>query len=305
VFRISDFSRLTRVTIKTLRHYDRLGLLPPAFVDPVTRYRWYAAAQVPRLHRIRALRDLGFSLEGIAAILAGNGGGRALRAVLERRRGEIAGQMEEDARRLAQLDATLADLDETEPAMLDAVVQELTPLRVAARRARVADLDRGAEDLFEAVEADAASAGIRAPGPPLLLYHDRDHRELDADVEAAVPVLPGARAAGNSTLRTLPGHPAACIVYRGDYDQWAGIARGLLGWLSSRGLAPAGPVREVYLQFSARDPAGLGLPARFVVARCEDLLTEVQIPVRRTRSMTEPSCDLRDRPRPRGGGATR
>jgi DNA-binding transcriptional MerR regulator len=281
MFRISDFSRLTRVTIKTLRHYDRLGLLAPVFVDPATRYRYYAAHQVTRLHRIRALRDLGFTLEHIAYILDDDPGGRTLKRLLERRREEITGQIEEDARRLAQLEATLIELDRKSPALPDAVVHEVAPVRVMARRARVADLDDGAQALFEAVEADAATARIRSAGPPLLIYHDRDHREIDADIEAAVPVVADADDARSSALRTLPGHSAAaCMVYRGDYVQWAGVARGLMAWMEARQLEPTGPVREVYLQFSAGEPARRGLPPQFIVTRREDLLTEMQIPVR-------------------------
>ena len=279
MFRISDFSRLTRVTIKTLRHYDRLGLLAPAYVDPVTRYRWYSAGQVSRLHRIRALRDLGFPLEHIGDML--EGGRRTLRRKFERRREEIRHQLEEDMRRLAELDAALQELGRRGRVRIDAAVRDVPPVRVAARRARVPDLDRGAEELFEAIEADAAAANIRAAGPPLLVYHDRDYREADADIEAAVPVAPDARSAGRSTLRTLPGHAAAaCVVYRGDYDQWARIGQGLLAWLESRRLVPAGPVREVFLQFTGRDEKRLALPPQFVVSRREDLLTEMQIPVR-------------------------
>jgi DNA-binding transcriptional MerR regulator len=281
VFRISDFSRLTRVTIKTLRHYDRLGLLAPAYVDPVTRYRWYSAAQVPRLHRIRALRDLGFSLEDVADILDQDPGAGALRRRLERRREEVGRQLAEDARRLAELDAALKELGQRGSIGIEAAVREIPPLFVAARRARVVELAHGAEELFEAVETDAAAARIRASGPPLLVYHDRDYREADADIEAAVPVAPDARTAGGSTLCTIPGHAtAACVVYRGDYDQWARVGRDLLAWLEARHLVPAGPVREVFLQFPVRDAARLALPPQFIVSSREDLLTEMQIPVR-------------------------
>ena len=80
--------------------------------------------------------------------------------------------------------------------------------------------------------------------------------------------------------RTLPGHAAAAsVVYGGGYDQWGRVARGLVAWLERRRLQPAGPLREVYLQFGAEDPERLRLPRPYLVARREDLLTEVQIPV--------------------------
>jgi DNA-binding transcriptional MerR regulator/effector-binding domain-containing protein len=280
MFRVRDFSRLTRVTIKTLRHYDRLGLLVPAFVDPGTRYRHYSAHQVERLHRIRSLRGLGFSLAEIGDLLGESPGGRRMRRLLERRRDEIEARREDDARRLVEIDAMLHEREGRARPRIEAVLREIQPVRVAARRARVEHLDGGAETLFEAVEADARDARARLAGPPVLVYHDPDFRETGADIEAAVPIRPDARKVGRSTLRTLPGHAAAaCVLYRGDYDQWSTVARGLLAWLERRRLTPAGPVREVYLQHGAADPARLKLPRPYVVTNDEDLLTELQIPV--------------------------
>ncbi|HYM68302.1 MAG TPA: MerR family transcriptional regulator, partial [bacterium] len=67
MIKIGDFSALCRVSVKTLRHYDELGLLTPARVDPATGYRYYAASQLAVLHRILALKDLGFSLGQVAS----------------------------------------------------------------------------------------------------------------------------------------------------------------------------------------------------------------------------------------------
>ena len=69
MLKIGDFSSLSQVSIKTLRYYDERGLLSPAHVDPQTGYRYYSASQLSRLHRILALKDLGFSLEQIAMCL--------------------------------------------------------------------------------------------------------------------------------------------------------------------------------------------------------------------------------------------
>src|SRR5688572_15991188 len=69
MFRIGEFSQITRVTVDTLRYYDAIGLLKPAKVDPFTSYRYYSAKQLMSLNRILALKEIGFSLEEIARIL--------------------------------------------------------------------------------------------------------------------------------------------------------------------------------------------------------------------------------------------
>ena len=69
---IGDFSKLSQVSVKALRLYDEMGLLKPARVDNFTGYRYYSADQLPRLNRILALKDLGFSLGQIAQLLKDN-----------------------------------------------------------------------------------------------------------------------------------------------------------------------------------------------------------------------------------------
>lgn len=59
MFKIGDFSQMSRVSIRMLRHYDELGLLKPASVEPFTGYRYYSAHQLSRLHRIQVLKEMG------------------------------------------------------------------------------------------------------------------------------------------------------------------------------------------------------------------------------------------------------
>lgn len=283
MFRISEFSRFTRVSVKALRHYDRLGLLEPAFVDPETGYRYYAARQVAQLQRVLALKDLGFSLEHVRDLIGGRAADRALTRVLEVRRAELESQLDLDRRRLDGVNARLREIEGGEwEGGPEVVLSELPAVRVAARRARVASLDDGVEELFEALERDVAAAGVRSSGPPVVIYHDRDHRQSDASVEVAVPVLPDARQAGRSRIRMLPSVPqAACVAYAGSYEQWTRVTGGLLRWLEARRLAPAGPTREVFLQFAVRARDALRVPPAYLVDRPEDYLSELQVPVRR------------------------
>src|SRR5215216_7265188 len=69
MFKIGELSKLVQVPVPTLRYYDQIGLLQPIRVDPTTGYRYYDASQLPRLHRILALKGLGFSLEHIGEVL--------------------------------------------------------------------------------------------------------------------------------------------------------------------------------------------------------------------------------------------
>src|SRR5512138_3901714 len=97
MIRIGDFSKLSRVSIKTLRHYDEMGLLKPIEVDRLTGYRYYEYHQLPRLYRILAFKDLGFSLEEIGHLLEAEPSIEQMRGMLKLRQAEIRQRVEEEA----------------------------------------------------------------------------------------------------------------------------------------------------------------------------------------------------------------
>jgi DNA-binding transcriptional MerR regulator len=69
MLRIGEFSKLSRVSIRMLRHYDDIGLLKPAEIDRFTGYRDYSPEQLPVIGRITSLKDMGFSLADIVKVL--------------------------------------------------------------------------------------------------------------------------------------------------------------------------------------------------------------------------------------------
>ena len=89
MFKIGDFSRLSCVPVKTLRYYDELGLLRPAHVDRFTGYRYYAIDQLPRLNRILALKDLGFSLDQTIQLLNDELTPAQMREILRMKQAEL------------------------------------------------------------------------------------------------------------------------------------------------------------------------------------------------------------------------
>ena len=103
MLRISEFSRLGRVTVKALHLYGRLGLLEPAWVDPESSYRLYTLDQLRRLNRILALKDLGFSLGEIGGLLEEDPSAAELWGMLRLKQAELERQSREGRERLARV----------------------------------------------------------------------------------------------------------------------------------------------------------------------------------------------------------
>ncbi len=111
MLKIGEFSRLAQVTVKTLRHYEKLTLIKPAWIDRYTGYRYYALDQLPRLNRILALKDLGFSLEQIGDILRDEVSAAELRGMLKLKHAELQRQVTEVQRRLTRVEARLTQIE--------------------------------------------------------------------------------------------------------------------------------------------------------------------------------------------------
>src|SRR5512136_826454 len=111
MLKIGDLSKLSRVSVKTLRYYDEIGLLKPAQVDRFTGYRFYSFDQLPRLNRILALKDLGFTLEQIRQVLDGDLSADELRGMLRLRQAQLQQQMEEAREKLAHVEIRLRQIE--------------------------------------------------------------------------------------------------------------------------------------------------------------------------------------------------
>src|SRR3954447_22146528 len=120
---IGELASLGRVTIRSLRYYDEIGLLPPAEVDQSSGYRSYAPDQVPVLTRILQLRDFGLRLDDITGIVDGGLDTPAEQELLRGARRQLTGRIEDNALRLQRLDAYLRTTEgEAMPATIDVEV---------------------------------------------------------------------------------------------------------------------------------------------------------------------------------------
>lgn len=269
---IGDFARHGRVSVRMLRHYDAIGLLTPARVDPFSGYRSYRVDQLARLNRIVALKDLGFTLEQVRALLDERVDTERLRGMLTLRRAELAAALAADTARLNQIEARLRTIESegTMPAN-DVVLKEIPAARVAELTATAASFSPA--DIGPVVRPLCAELGRRlataavTPTGPLVCYYEKSADSGDAvTVHAAIPIGPESGDTNGLTVTELPAAEAATTMHHGAMDgvlpTWQAVAR----WIEENGYRSTGVPRELYLECPEDEDAWV---------------TELQEPVRR------------------------
>lgn len=111
MLKVGDFSKLASVTVKALRHYDEIGLLKPVWIDRFSGYRYYAMSQLPRLNRILALKDLGFSLAQIKDLLDEELPTGRLREIFHQKQAELTQRLAKDQKRLQWVAERLEEIE--------------------------------------------------------------------------------------------------------------------------------------------------------------------------------------------------
>ncbi|MET8552893.1 MerR family transcriptional regulator [Micromonospora zamorensis] len=262
MFTIGDFARLGRVSVRMLRHYDSIGLLRPASVDPHTGYRFYRADQLRRLNRVIALKELGLTLEQVRAIVDDAVDVAELRGMLRLRRSQLAEQLAADTARLTAVEARLR-LIESEGRMTtqEVVLKEIVPVRVAELTAvapsyQGEDIGPVIQPLYPELFRRLAGAGITPAGPGIAWYEPAPGDDGDAVVvHAGVTVGVGAEAASDVAVVDLPAvRTAATIIHHGPMDDVEQSMQVLARWIEENGYRTDGFAREVYLDYCPDAP---------------------------------------------------
>jgi DNA-binding transcriptional MerR regulator len=276
---IGDFARHGRVSIRMLRHYDDIGLLRPARVDPSSGYRLYQAAQLSRLNRVVALKDLGFTLQQVQMILDEDVSAEELRGMLRLRRAELEAALATTASVLAQVEARLR-LIENEDSMPqeDVIVRQLPAIRLAELSGTAASFspdDTG--PLISRLSGELArrldSAGIAPVGLRTVYFEIPGEDEYGIVVHVGLPVSPGVTAGQDFQVVSLPPvEHAATIVHRGLIHGFLSTSQLLVRWVDAHGYRFDGHAREVTLS-SCDNPEECVAELQAPVVRLYDLVT--------------------------------
>jgi len=239
---IGEFARVSRLTVKALRHYDAEGLLTPGRVDPYTGYRYYGGAQLATALRIGLLRRAGVSIAAIREIVGDPAGGAHVLAA-ERAR------IETEAQRALRSLALVGSLEQMVSADLPVRVLRIDDQVVLWRdgRSESDDLDRTVARAIEDLLGEAAALGLDLGAPVVGRYPAVLAGPVDFGVGIeATPDVAGAV--------HLPGGLFVAVEFTGPVSLLPVAYHALFTDLSMRGVDAVGPVREYYLT----DPAEVG-----------------------------------------------
>jgi len=277
MFKIGDFSKLSRVSVKTLRYYDEIGLLKPAHIDPFTDYRYYSVDQLLILNRILALKDLGLSLEQIAALIVEGLPMDELRGMLRLRLADLQQHIADEQARLARIEARLQALD-ARANSYDIVLKVIAPTPIAGIRATLDSYSQMA-GLFGTLGRGLQQHHLIPTSAFMGIYYDLEFRDFDIDAEAAVNLASAVTTHPSPAfeIHDLPEPgPALCVLYRGAYDAIGQAYSAVMSAIATNQYTIGTVFREIYL----RGPESTANPAEY--------LTEIQIPVRLGKSPTQP-----------------
>lgn len=264
MFTIGEFSKITGLTVKTLRFYHEEGLLNPAFIDPQTGYRYYQPAQIELARTIAHLRGMEFPLAEIRPLLAQVSDEEQLLEVLERQRAALEEKIRHFRKVVRSLDTLIHQERQAKTMAQESfeVQEKVLPEQLIAgirMKGRYCECGQGFSKI-------GRSLGRYICDKPLLLHYDSEYKEADADFEACMPIRP-AKAVEGISIRTLPGGRCVALVHKGPYEQLGQSYARILQYIKDKGYKIATPSREVYLK-------GPGLIFR---GNPKNYLTEIQM----------------------------
>ncbi len=252
MYKIGAFAKLSGVTVKTLRHYDELGLLKPARVDEESGYRFYTADQLLTIRRIAGFKKQGLTLEMMRPMLRGPSSLTQAECTLLERRKQLELQVQEARRQIAEIDERLVRIERHAAAAEEGMfsIRSVEPVLVASIRE---SLPKGQLCLLlDELKQYVRSHGEESDSELTIVWHSRaDCDEEPSDIEVAVPVSNQISSNLRVKIHQLSGmEKAASYIHRCDpYKENCTATEALRRWIANESYRPIEnlPFREIYL----------------------------------------------------------
>lgn len=271
MYSIGEFSKIGSVSTKTLRYYDEIGLLRPAYVDEENRYRYYVEEQVEKILLISELKTYDLRLEQIKAILE-SGEPSLLEHFLKERILQLDTQIQETIklrqcieRKMHQIQSGGNLMEMKHELIVEA--KEFVPVWVMSKAATIEITQVGTVigQVFEAIFKN----NLRPAGPVMTFYLDKEFQAEHANIEVCVPVAAQGSPEGIEGVKWLnPGLCAQCT-YTGVYSKLGQAYAAVLKWIEENGYQIANAPFDAYMN----NPQDVKNP--------EELITQVWFPIKK------------------------
>lgn len=263
-FSIGEFSRITSLTIKSLRLYHEKEILIPSEIDEFTQYRYYDEANYQTALSIKILREFDFTLAEIKEILDECDDGSSLLEQLQSKFSQIQSKIMQYKEISNSLENAI--LMEKENKMkaeesFEIEEKEVKTILIAGykMKGKYSDIGKGFSLLSK-------KFGRHINGKPLGLYFDGEYKEDEANFEACFPIRKGTEEKGIS-VRELKGGKCFVLIHKGAYDNLTESYIKLFTYVNEKGFTKQLPTREVYVKG----------PGMIFKGNPKNYLTEIQI----------------------------
>lgn len=269
MFQIGVFSKLGKTTIKTLRHYEKIGLLVPGSTDPLTGYRHYSTKELMKLHRIQSYKQMGLSLEEIQEIFAG----AKTQEILKKKKEVLNRQHQLLVDQITRIDAFLKNQKEDYNMNYAVAIKEIPEVIVYSKKVKVPDYDA----MFQVIpaigeEVIGMNPGLSCAVPEYCfnVYLDGEYREKDISFELCEAVTDFGVDGNGITFRKLPVTTVAAVMHKGPYETLGEAYAFLYQWIEKSGYEAVDNPRESFID---------GIWNKETK---DEWLTEVQVPVKKS-----------------------
>ncbi len=234
MIKIGDFSKLSRISIRMLRHYNDIDLLVPCHIDEFTGYRYYNAEQLATANRIQALKDMGFSLSVINDILKTYNDPDSLKSYLLILQSQMRQEAEQMEKKLLLVENTLRRIGKDELIMNYAVTVKEIPQRNVASLRKIMHTYGDEGQLWEQMRNEIVPQNVQFDNPCLstAVFHDEGYKESDIDVEIQVSIAGKYNDTQSVQFKMVQSVTVASAIVKGSYDQLIAACEAIGNWVT-------------------------------------------------------------------------
>lgn len=263
MLKIGEFSKLSRVSIRMLRHYDDIGLLKPAETDEFTGYRYYREEQLFIIGRITSLKDMGFSLADIIKILDCYDDKEKMEAFLSERQKELKKLSEETDYKLMLLETARKRLRKEQKMSFDVTVRTI-PERYAATVQMVVPHYEDEGMLWSTMMGECQNLIPSEPCLAAAEFLDDEFKEENVEIVAWMTVAGSYADTEHVKFKTLPAVKVASCVIKGSYEQMGEAYATVVSWIKENGYKMNGHMFNIYHV----SPAQTKKPDEYITEAC-------------------------------------